>query len=207
MRTYQADGAGTPVLVLGHGAGAGEDHPWMVRVAEGLATRGLTVVTFNFPYTAAGRRMPDRAPVLEAAFEAAYREVAGTVGRGRRLLAGGKSLGGRIASQVAARGAFAPEPAGLVFLGYPLHPPGRPTQRRDRHLRAISQPMLFVQGTRDPFGTPAELEALVATLSTATLVLVEGGDHSLQAPKRQDPDRRSVDHALDQIARWVNELA
>jgi predicted alpha/beta-hydrolase family hydrolase len=171
-----------PTLVLAHGAGAGHDHPWMKRIAKGMADRGVRVATFDFPYRAEQRKMPDRAPVLEQAYETVWREVWSEAGG--RLFAGGKSMGGRIASQVAARAGFEPRPAGLVFFGYPLHPPGKPQQRRDRHLPDIDVPMLFLHGTRDPFATPDEMRELVAGLPMATLAIVEGGDHSLVSPRR-----------------------
>jgi len=205
VRDYPAATPGAPTLVLAHGAGAGHDHPWMRRVAEGLAARGLRVVTFNFPYREAGRSVPDKGPVLEDAFKDVWDEVARTAGG--RLFAGGKSMGGRIASQTVARTLLSPAPAGLVFFGYPLHPPGKPTQRRDRHLPAIPMSMLFVQGTRDPFGSPDEMRELVATLPLATLDLVEGGDHSLAVPKKQDPDGSSFDRAIDLVARWTGATA
>ena len=197
MRTYSAI---SPVatLVLAHGAGAGEEHPWMIRVATGLAERGVTVVTFNFPYREAGKSAPDRPPVLEAAFQKAWSEVAGrTPGR---LFAGGKSMGGRIASQVAAKGGLEPAPAGLVFFGYPLHPPAKPAQRRDAHLPAIKVPMLFLSGTKNPFGTPDEFRELVAGLSRATLELFDGGDHSIQTRKRGED---LVASAIDHAAQWI----
>jgi predicted alpha/beta-hydrolase family hydrolase len=203
LRTYAPSARlrATPTLVLAHGAGAGHDHPWMTRVAQGLAGRGVRVVTFNFPYTAAGRRVPDRAPVLENAFAQAWREVAAS--NTGRLVAGGKSMGGRIASQVTAKGGFDPAPAALVFFGYPLHPPGKPGQRRDRHLPDIDVPTLFLHGTRDPFGTPEEMRKLVAKLPAATLELIEGGDHSLLAPKRVDPTGASFEQALDRAAAFI----
>lgn len=206
MRTYAAAAAGAPLLVLAHGAGAGELHPWMARVGRGLAERGITVVTFEFPYMQTGRSVPDRGPVLETAFRDVWRAVAGSRD-GRRaaaLFAGGKSMGGRIATQVAAADGFTPPPRGLVAFGYPLHPPGKPAQRRDRHLARISVPVLFLHGTRDPFGTPEEMQAVTATLPAATLRLVEGGDHSLSAPRRQDPDSRALDGALDAAAAWMH---
>lgn len=189
-----------PTLVLAHGAGAGHDHPWMRRVAQGLADRGVRVVTFDFPYRADGRRVPDPGPVLERAFGEIWRSVATA---GVRLFAGGKSMGGRISSQAAAAGLFEPPPAGLVFFGYPLHPPGKPAQRRDRHLPSVGVPMLFLHGTRDPFGSPEEMRALVEGLPHATLELVEGGDHSLVTPKRQDSSGAGRDHALDVAAAFV----
>ncbi len=198
---YAAAARQAPTLVLAHGAGAGQDHPWMVRAAEGLAARGVRVVTFNFPYRDAGRRFPDPARVLEEAFEAVWKAAAPD-GLGP-MFAGGKSMGGRIASQVAARSGFQPTPAGLVFFGYPLHPPGKPAQRRDRHLPDVPVPMLFVSGTRDPFGRPDELAELSAGLPLASLRLIDGGDHSLSASKRQDPHGVLVDHALDLAAEWM----
>jgi predicted alpha/beta-hydrolase family hydrolase len=197
MRRVSAADPSAPTLVLAHGAGAGEDHPWMTRVAAGLAARGVHVVTFNFPYKAAGRSLPDPAPVLEAAFAEVWRE-AGAV------FAGGKSMGGRIASQAAAKQLLAPAPTGLVFFGYPLHPPGKPARRRDAHLPAIDGPMLFLHGARDPFGSPDEMTALVASLGDrATLEVVGGGDHSLARPKRQDPGGRALEEALDVAAQWM----
>jgi predicted alpha/beta-hydrolase family hydrolase len=199
--TYAADSAGAPTLVLGHGAGAGQSHPWMTRVATGLAARGVTVVTFNFPYVEAGRRTPDRAPALEDAFGAVWREAAAEA-RGK-IFAGGKSMGGRIASQAAARGLLDPSPAGLIFFGYPLHPPNKPAQRRDRHLPDVGAAMLFLHGARDPFGTPDEMRELIARLPGAQLELIDDGDHSLVKPKRVDPRNESIDHALDVAVAWI----
>jgi len=192
-----------PCLVLAHGAGAGHDHAWIKRVAQGLADRGVQVVTFNFPYTDAGRKIPDRGPVLERCFEEVWRQV--TADSHGRFFVGGKSMGGRMASQVAARGGFTPAPIGLVFFGYPLHPPGKTHQRRDRHLPDIHVPMLFLHGTRDPFGTPEEMRDLAGRLAGATLELVDGGDHSLVAPKRLDPQGASFERALDVAAGFVLE--
>jgi hypothetical protein len=193
-----------PTLVLAHGAGAGRDHPWMRQVTQALTAAGLRVVTFNFPYIDAKRGAPDRPAVLEETIARVWREAAAeTPGP---MFAGGKSMGGRIASQVAARGGFDPPAAGLVFFGYPLHPPGRPEQRRDAHLPAITAPMLFLQGTRDPFGAPDEMQALVKTLGRrARLEIVDGGDHSLVAPKRADP--KSLERAIEMAAAWIIELA
>lgn len=192
----------TPVLVLAHGAGAGSAHPWMRFVASELESRGVRVITFDFPYKANGRKLPDKAPVLEAAFAEQWKHVMTprlVEEAEGRIFAGGKSMGGRIASQVTAKGSFDPTPAGLVFLGYPLHPPGKAGQRRDRHLPEISIPMLFVQGTRDPFGTRDEMKELVDELPTSTLAVVEGGDHSLQT-SRSKPVSAAV---LDEIRAWM----
>lgn len=188
-------------LVLAHGAGAGHRHPWMRHVAAGFEARGFRVVTFDFPYMAAGRRIPDKAAVLEAAFTdvwaQAAREAAGP------MFAAGKSMGGRMASLVAARSGFDPVPAGLIYLGYPLHPPGKPAQRRDAHLPAITAPQLFLHGTRDPFGTPDEMTDLVAGLPAAKLHLVDGGDHSLVTGRGKPVS----DALLDLAASWAAGLS
>jgi predicted alpha/beta-hydrolase family hydrolase len=208
MRFYPAAAPAAPWLLLAHGAGAGQDHPWMRATAERLAAAGVSVATFDFPYAAAGRTVPDRAPVLEKAFLDAWEDLAagrsGSGGTPAPLFAGGKSMGGRIASQVAAR--LDPAPAGLVFFGYPLHPPGRPANRRDRHLPTIDRPMLFLQGTRDPFGSPDEMQALVARLPQATLSLVDGGDHSLVL-SRARAGSGAPDDLIRATADWMRSLA
>ena len=202
MRTYLAAQSDGPVLLFAPGAGAGEDHPWMQRTGRGLAERGVSVVTFDFPYRLAGRRLPDRGPVLEDAYRAAWHEVAGRYPSRVRLCIGGKSMGGRIATQVCAAGNLSPSPAKVICFGYPLHPPGRPAQRRDQHLPRVSVPALFLHGSRDPFGSPEEMSELVGWLPQATLSLVEGGDHSLAVPARQDAGK-VFDAALDRAARWL----
>jgi len=202
MTTYPAE-ANAPIFVVGHGAGAGEAHPWMKKVAAGLAARGVTVVTFNFPYMEARRNVPDKSDVLEAAFAAVWRDVAAKHPKAH-LFAGGKSMGGRISSQTAARGLFDPAPHGLIFFGYPLHPPGKPAQRRDRHLPDVAAPMLFLHGTRDPFGSADELLALAAGLgSRARLEIIQGGDHSLLGTKAADPQGTSLTRAIDVSAAWI----
>jgi uncharacterized protein len=200
-RSYPAATADAPVLVLGHGAGAGQDHPWMRRVAQGLASRGVFVVTFNFPYMDAKKSVPDKAPVLEEAFAKVWRDVA--ISAQGPMFAGGKSMGGRIASQVASKGGFDPPSYGFVFFGYPLHPPGKPAQRRDQHLPSIAAPMLFLQGTRDPFGAPEEMTPLVDTLNGASLEILDGGDHSLVASKAQEAKSSRLERAIDLAATWI----
>ncbi len=208
MRRYGSPARTRPLLVLAHGAGAGADHPWMRHVAQGLEGRGIAVITFDFPYMEAGRRAPDRGPVLEAAVGAVWREAAAAArAASAAMLAGGKSMGGRISSQVAAGGGLDPAPVGLVCFGYPLHPPRKPQIRRDRHLAAIACPTLFVQGTRDPFGSPDEMRALVAGLRQSTLQLVDGGDHSLATPRRHDPGQQAIERALDAAASWIRRAA
>ncbi len=197
------------LLVLGHGTGAGQQHPFMVSVAEALAERGIDVATFDFPYMRERRKVPDKGTVLEQAFREAVTEAAAW-SPGLPLFIGGKSMGGRIATQVAAA-----DPqlrlAGLVLLGYPLHPPGKPTQRRDKHLPAIARPMLFVQGTRDAFGTPDELAPIVSTLRPVpTVHVVAHGDHSFKL-SRKDPAAQAnvyadVQQAIVAFIRRVSDV-
>jgi predicted alpha/beta-hydrolase family hydrolase len=189
------DGPAGATLILGHGAGAGQRSAFMVEFAHALSSLGLDVVTFNFLYTEQGRRIPDRAPALEACYRAVIDAVYANVATARRaLFIGGKSMGGRIATQVAAA-----DPqlrlAGLVLLGYPLHPPGRPAERRDKHLPAIARPMLFVQGRRDAFGTPDELAPALALLQPPPVVhVVAQGDHSFKVSKK-DPGAQAAVYA------------
>ena len=200
LKVYRSDSA-EAALVLAHGAGAGQDSPFMVRAAEGLARRGVVAATFEFPYMAAGRKVPDRPAVLEQAWRDAI-ESARLAVPGLPLFMGGKSMGGRIASHVAAQGLTAVK--GLIFLGYPLHPPGRPDQRRDAHLPQVRLPMLFVQGTRDAFGTAGEIRALLPQLPEATLHEVAGGDHSFKVAGRAGQSAAAVqEHILDVAARWL----
>lgn len=192
---------GFGALVLAHGAGAGQSSGFMVRMAEGLAQRGLSTATFDFPYVAAGRKVPDRAPVLERTWTDALAAVRERLPE-LPIYIGGKSMGGRIATHVASPGQ-AGSLAGIILLGYPLHPPGRPDQRRDAHLPAIREPMLFVQGSRDAFGSAEEIRALVPSLQNATLHEIEGGDHSFKVPGglgRQEPVLAGV---MDTVAAWA----
>jgi predicted alpha/beta-hydrolase family hydrolase len=192
-------------FILAHGAGAGQNSPFISTFARGMAERRVVTATFDFPYMTARRRVPDRAAVLEGswveAIEAARRTLPPVP-----LFIGGKSMGGRIASQVAARNHR--HIAGLVFLGYPLHPPGKPEQRRDTHLPAIDVPMLFVQGTRDPFGTADEIRQLLPRLTRADLHTIEGGDHSFKVTGRPNakPDV-VIAGILDEVAQWMSKYA
>jgi hypothetical protein len=166
------------VVVLGHGAGSGMESPFMAGIARGLVEQGLAVARFDFPYMHAGRKAPDPAPALVETWRLARAAVGER--SGLPLVAGGKSLGGRIASMAVAEGMPA---AALVFLGYPLHPPGRPEKLRREHLGRIGVPMLFLQGSRDAFAQPELLAETIASLGDrATLVEVEGGDHSFRVP-------------------------
>jgi predicted alpha/beta-hydrolase family hydrolase len=192
-------------LILGHGAGASQTNGLMVTFATALAARGIAIVTFNFLYSEHGRRIPD--PNIR--LEACYRAVIATI-RGRsspcKLAIGGKSMGGRIASQVAAGDIG--ELAGLVFLGYPLHPPGRPDRLRAAHLPQIKAPMLFVQGSRDAFGTPDELQPTIDRLEPpAELYVVDGGDHSFKVLKRVGVTQQDVYGTIqDRIENWLRAV-
>jgi predicted alpha/beta-hydrolase family hydrolase len=200
VNVYPA-GDASAALVVAHGAGAGQVSPFMVQTAAGLAARGIATATFDFPYVTAGRRIPDRGDVLERSWREAIDEARQRLA-GLPLFIGGKSMGGRIASQVAAQGCAGI--AGLIFLGYPLHPPGKPDQRRDAHLPAIPQPMLFVQGTKDAFGTAGEIRALVPRLQRATVYEVAGGDHGFRVAGRGGPKPDVVlATVLDVVRDWI----
>jgi hypothetical protein len=174
-------GEGKTVLALGHGAGGDRRTGLLLRLADTLAEGGRRVVLHNFPYTEARRRVPDKPAVLEATIRAVATHARKGLGASKLVL-GGKSMGGRIASQAVAQGLAA---EGLVFLGYPLHPPGRFDTLRDRHLAAITAPMLFVQGTRDAFARADLLAAVLGGLADrATLHSIEDGDHSFAVPRR-----------------------
>jgi predicted alpha/beta-hydrolase family hydrolase len=203
------DSCARATLILAHGAGAGQRSGFMVDFATALSDLGVDVVTFNFPYTEQRRKIPDRAPVLELCYRAVIVAASSELESARRaLFIGGKSMGGRIATQVAAADAALPI-SGLVLLGYPLHPPGRPTERRDRHLPSVRPPMLFVQGTRDAFGTPEELSPILPSLQApATLHAVPQGDHSFKL-SRKDPAGQAAIHVAIQrtIVAWVRAQA
>jgi predicted alpha/beta-hydrolase family hydrolase len=182
----------------------------MVGFARAIAALGIDVVTFNFLYTEQRRQLPDRAPALEACYraviDASRAQIESDPAR-RALFIGGKSMGGRIATQVAAADRELPL-AGLVLLGYPLHPPGRPERRRDAHLPAVKRPMLFVQGERDTFGTPSELSPVLAALEpAAALHAVAGGDHSFKL-SRADAARQAAiyDEVQRAIVEWITRL-
>ena len=172
---YQRPEAPDATVVLAHGAGAGMDHPFMVGFAKALTGLGIATLRFNFAYMEAGKRVPDRAPKAIPAWAAAEEE-ARRRSDGEPLWAAGKSFGGRMASMALAEGAI--DTAGLIFLGYPLHPAGKPEKLRDEHLYGLRVPMLFLQGTRDTLANRELLDAVAVKLPTATLAWQEGGDHS-----------------------------
>ena len=205
-RNIRFDGpqASALTVALAHGAGAPMDSPFMDMFADGLAARGLRVARFEFPYmrrrrTEGGRRPPDRAPVLLDA----YRQAIAALGGGARLVVGGKSMGGRIASMLADEvGA-----QGLVCLGYPFHPPGRDASpQRIAHLATLRTPALIVQGTRDSFGTPAEV-ADYALSGAIRLFWAEDGDHDFKPRKSSGRSReQNRAEALDAVAAFVADL-
>lgn len=191
-------------LVLAHGAGAGMDHPFMAGFSRAIAKAGVSTLRFNFPYVERGKRSPDPERVLRDAWLAAFDAATSKAG-GRAVLAGGKSLGGRIASMCVADGMPA---GGLVFLGYPLHPPGKQERIRDEHLYRITVPMLFLQGTKDPFATPALLAKVVRKLGDrARHEPVEGGGHSFKVGGVRADDREIGSALAERAAPFVLRVA
>ncbi|MGH7546819.1 MAG: alpha/beta hydrolase family protein [Gemmatimonadales bacterium] len=194
------------LYVLAHGAGAGMRHPFLESVARGLADRRIATLRYEFPYMEARARRPDPPAVAEATVRAAVHEAAG-LAPGVPLLAGGKSFGGRMTSSAQANEPL-PGVRGLVFLGFPLHPPGRPGDKRAEHLARVQVPMLFLQGTRDEFADLSLLRPLILRLGKrATLHLVEGADHSFHVLKRSGKtDAEVLDELADTIKIWTGEL-
>ncbi len=162
-------------LLLAPGAGADRNQPALIAIDHAVSSAGGVVVRMDFPYRKAGRRSPDRAPVLIAA---ARHEAVALATRCDRLVMGGRSMGGRVCSMAVAEGVDA---AGLVLISYPLHPPGRPDKLRVEHFAALDRPCLFVSGTRDAFGAPGELEEATAAIpGPVTHRWIEGKDHALR---------------------------
>lgn len=173
-------------LVLAHGAGAGYDHPFLVGFANALAHARVATVRFNFPYREAGRRMPGPAAHAIATWRAVVDRARGEAPAGEPLWAAGKSYGGRMASMAEAERPLGV--AGLVYLGYPLHPPGDPAKERAEHLPRIAVPQLFVAGTIDPFVVPHDgLERAVEACQDAQLTWIEGGGHSFEVKGHKRP--------------------
>ena len=201
------DGPAAPdfVYVLAHGAGAGMHHPFLATTARKLAERNVATVRYDFPYMAAGKSRVDSPAVATAAVREAVAEAAKRF-PGVRIVAGGKSFGGRMTSQAQADDPM-PGVAGLAFLGFPLHPPGKPGIERAAHLKAVKVPMLFLQGTRDTFAELALLQQVVKSLGKrATLSLVEGGDHSFKAPKSAGSPDEIMSRLCDTLCTWARGL-
>ncbi|QEO14879.1 dienelactone hydrolase [Agromyces intestinalis] len=193
-------GGATATVVVAHGAGAGMEHPFLSGFTRALNALGLATLRFNFAYIEQGRRMPGRPPAAIAAWRAVMQylqaDAAGPV------WAAGKSYGGRMASMAVAEGMPA---AGLVFLGYPLHPPGKPAQLRDAHLPGLTLPMLFVQGANDPFATPNEqLDELASRIGPNAVVdWIEGGGHSFEVRGRKRPPAEVAADLAPRVAAFV----
>lgn len=191
------EGEAESLLVLAHGAGAPMTHPFMAALAAALVAQGVAVLRYNFAYADAGRRRPDPPAKLQAVAASAL-ALGRRLAEGATLFAGGKSMGGRMTSALLAGRARAPgDPpafglAGLVFFGFPLHPPGRPGTARADHLDDARIPMLFHQGTRDRLAEIALVRAVVAALPSASLHVVDDADHSFAAPKRTGRSRAGV---------------
>jgi predicted alpha/beta-hydrolase family hydrolase len=203
---FQLPPAATACFVLAHGAGAGMEHASMTAVAMELAARSIATLRFQFPYMEARSKRPDPPPVCHATVRAAVAEAARRASK-LPLFAGGRSFGGRMTSQ-----AQAIEPLsgvkGLAFLGFPLHPAGKPSTERAEHLRDVKMPMLFLQGTRDELAKLELLQPLIKQLGTlATLKLLQDADHSFHVPARtgrKDPEVRA--EMLDALAAWIADV-
>jgi predicted alpha/beta-hydrolase family hydrolase len=194
-------------LILAHGAGAGQGHPWMRARAGDLSDRSVRVVTFDFPYITAGRKVPDRAPVLLTAWRTVVDSVAARF-PAEPLAIGGKSMGGRMATMLLGEPDAPAAARGCVAMGYPLHPPGKPDQLRVAHLAAIRVPVLVIQGEKDPFGGPADIRReFVAVGSRVDVLDVPHGGHGFEVRVR---DARQADvyaRVADAVAHWLDTLS
>ena len=196
----------TPAAILAHGAGNDMTNPLLSAVHEGLAANGFLSVKFNFPYKERSGRAPDPAPVLEACYEAVVATIRADPDLAPPIVViGGKSLGGRMASHLAAKGAHVD---GLLLLGYPLHPAGQPEKLRTAHLSRIRVPMLFFAGTRDSLCRLDLLHTTLSSLPSATLHIVEGGDHSFKLPARLRRSPQAVIAELVTVSTaWLRTIA
>jgi predicted alpha/beta-hydrolase family hydrolase len=201
----QMPGTARACLVLAHGAGAGMTHPFMAAVAAGLAQRGIGTLRYQFPYMERGGRRPDPPVLAQATVRAAVAEAVRRA-PGLPLFAGGKSFGGRMTSQAQAAAPL-PGVRGLVFLGFPLHPTGKPAQTRAQHLVDVQVPMLFLQGTRDKLAELDQLQPVCAKLGDrATLRLFADADHSFHVPARSGrTDSEVRGEMLEALTAWVGD--
>src|SRR5215470_8810462 len=190
--------------VLAHGAGAGMRHPFMAAVAAGLAERGIATLRYQFPYMERGGKRPDPPHLAHATVRAAVSAARHALPK-LGLVAGGKSFGGRMTSQTQARAPL-PDVRGLAFLGFPLHPAGKPSRERAEHLFAVQIPMLFLQGTRDTLAALDEIEPLCQALGArAKLRLFADADHSFHVPARSGrKDAQVLRDVLDALAGWID---
>jgi predicted alpha/beta-hydrolase family hydrolase len=197
-------GRATPVVVVAHGAGSDMTHPAVVAVCDGIRAAGYPTVRFNFPYREAGRRAPDRQPVLLDCYRAVLARVRADVRlSGRPLVIGGRSMGGRMASILVADGEAAD---GLLLLAFPLHAPKRAERERAAHLNRVRVPMLFVQGTRDALATWDLIEPVVRALPTATLHPIPDGDHGFRVPKRRATAEAVLADVVTAVTTWLAGL-
>lgn len=193
-------------LILAHGAGGPMHSPFIRYFHTELAKQGYIMVKFNFPYMEARRKVPDRTDVLEGSYRTTIEQARNHAPKSTRMFVGGKSMGGRIASQTVAANNV--EVDGLFFLGYPLHPPGRTEQLRDKHLYTIKKPMLFLSGTRDSFARKDLLETVVEKIgSNAQLHWIEGGDHSFKTPGTGSVDSDGKKEALETLLEWLEKVS
>lgn len=194
-------------LVLAHGAGAGMTHPFMSAIATGLCERGIATLRYQFPYMEKGSRRPDAPPIAQATVRAAVAEAQARL-PSVSLFAGGKSFGGRMTSQGQAASAL-PGVAGLAFLGFPLHPAGKPAVARAEHLRRVDVPMLFLQGTRDTLADASLIEQVTTDLGQRTsLTMIPDADHSFHVPARTGRTDAAVrTELLDVLAAWIDRVA
>lgn len=194
-------------LILAHGAGAGQGHPWMRARATELSDRGVRVVTFDFPYITAKRKVPDRAPILIAAWKAVVADVAGRFSA-QPLAIGGKSMGGRMATMLLAEPDRPAAVRGCVALGYPLHPPGKPDQLRVAHLGAIRVPLLVIQGERDPFGSPDDVRReFMAAGARPEVIAIPSGGHGFEVRARDGRQADVYAQVADSVAQWLGTLS
>lgn len=193
------------LLVFGHGAGAGMRHPFMEAVSRKLAENGIATFRYQFPYMERRSGRPDPQPILLATVRSAV-AAAKEAGGSLPMIVGGKSMGGRMSSLAAAK-----EPlsgvSGLVFFGFPLHPPGKPGVERAKHLSAVTVPMLFLQGTRDKLADLALLRPICDGLPMAKLNIIEGADHSFHMPKSSGiSDDEALNMLVQAVKDWVAAL-
>jgi len=202
MGTVTGITAGTPGslgVLLAHGAGGGQDHPWIGTVREGLARRGLFVMSFNYRYTEAGRKAPDRMPTLLAVHRAAADAMAQECDR---VVLAGKSMGGRVGSHLAGDGGW--PAAGCIYFGYPLVPVGKSEPRPVDHLLSVAVPQLFFAGTRDRLSPPDLIEGVARSVPDGTLEVVEDGDHSFKVPKRAGKtNEAALDEVVATATAWI----
>jgi predicted alpha/beta-hydrolase family hydrolase len=202
-----APGNARATYVLAHGAGAGMRQKFLEATALGLAERGIATFRYNFPYMEAGGKRVDPPPLCHATVRAAVAEASRLLPK-LPLIAGGKSFGGRMTSQAQALERLAGV-RGLAFLGYPLHPPGKPSVDRAEHLSEVNVPMLFLQGTNDEFAQLALLKTMVTKLGKpATLRLFEHADHSFHVPAKSGrKDAEVMSELLDALTGWMDEIS